>query len=684
MKRLLNLVWLLLLALPLSATTYYVDNCVTVGSDSNNGTAPSTPWLTVAHANATATTGDTVNFRASCRWQETIDPTANTITYQAYGSGAQPIITGANYATWTQGAGQTQETCTGSCIFSSGFETASFADWTSKSNAGTASVTQTSGATAHGTLGLLITGDNSDTTYVYKNLTALSVNTSYYVRFYVNMAGDASTSNDNLVLLSNGYTTEVSVGVQQSAGSAYVSLVGGTGNFGGTMCSYSLAHGWNYNGWNYVDVLYTVSATVGAGQIWVNGTSECSATGLNTSGATVINRMFVGVDYGPHLPSGSTIAVDDVRFGTAGPFGPYSGTEPTTVYSTAQATAPLYPINQTVPLVPVANLDALTCCVTGTPTAVANGYYWDGSSTLYVYSPSVAPTSTVEIPTRMQAVYAPSHTGISISGLDLRGAKTQGIYQSGNVSNFSLTNNTIELNYGNGYENDEPTAVSTPVLIQGNLFQNNGGSGIQTNVYSGMAGWQILNNTFSTNAHILLTSGVWSNSGGVDLACANSAGPALIAYNLAHDNGADQAPPGGYLQGVGLWSDTCNNSTITKRRCLQQSRRWNHGGEESKPPPCRTTSVTTTTPARMARTLAAATIIFAPGKAPGKAGIWLQQHQLRRPSRLCLPRRYHGIGRHQQQQHLQEQRRRRFDAQLERGAGLRQQWHQWQRQHLPL
>jgi hypothetical protein len=30
-----------------SGTTYYVDNCVTVGNDSNNGTAPSTPWLTI-------------------------------------------------------------------------------------------------------------------------------------------------------------------------------------------------------------------------------------------------------------------------------------------------------------------------------------------------------------------------------------------------------------------------------------------------------------------------------------------------------------------------------------------------------------------------------------------------------------------------------------------------------------
>ena len=42
---------LLLSYSPLWATTYYVDNCVNVGNDLNNGATTSTPWLTINKVN---------------------------------------------------------------------------------------------------------------------------------------------------------------------------------------------------------------------------------------------------------------------------------------------------------------------------------------------------------------------------------------------------------------------------------------------------------------------------------------------------------------------------------------------------------------------------------------------------------------------------------------------------------
>src|SRR5208282_4184783 len=53
-RMLKRLLMLALLAMPpsASATTYHIDNCVAVGNGSNNGTAPSTPWLTVGKVNA--------------------------------------------------------------------------------------------------------------------------------------------------------------------------------------------------------------------------------------------------------------------------------------------------------------------------------------------------------------------------------------------------------------------------------------------------------------------------------------------------------------------------------------------------------------------------------------------------------------------------------------------------------
>jgi len=69
---------LLLLLLTVSAShaaTYYVDNCIVIGSDSNNGTNASTPWLTIAHVNSqTFNPGDSILFQRGCIWHEKLLP----------------------------------------------------------------------------------------------------------------------------------------------------------------------------------------------------------------------------------------------------------------------------------------------------------------------------------------------------------------------------------------------------------------------------------------------------------------------------------------------------------------------------------------------------------------------------------------------------------------------------------
>lgn len=105
-----------LLVLPLSATSYYVDNCVTVGSDSNNGTSTGTPWLTIEHVNAhSLNPGDSVLFQSTCEWREalTVPSSGNytsAITIGAYGTGVKPIITGSDIITgWTLDSGNIWE-----------------------------------------------------------------------------------------------------------------------------------------------------------------------------------------------------------------------------------------------------------------------------------------------------------------------------------------------------------------------------------------------------------------------------------------------------------------------------------------------------------------------------------------------------------------------------------------------
>ena len=92
--------------------TYYVDNCVVIGSDANNGTSPATPWLTINKVNtSTFNPGDSILFESTCTWREQLTvPSSGSagspITFGAYGTGAQPIISGADiFSSWiTEGS----------------------------------------------------------------------------------------------------------------------------------------------------------------------------------------------------------------------------------------------------------------------------------------------------------------------------------------------------------------------------------------------------------------------------------------------------------------------------------------------------------------------------------------------------------------------------------------------------
>jgi hypothetical protein len=83
-----------------------------VGSDSNNGTSPSAPWLTVNKVNTSKfNPGDSILFESTCTWREQLTvPSSGSagspITFGVYGTGASPIITGADiFSSWiTEGS----------------------------------------------------------------------------------------------------------------------------------------------------------------------------------------------------------------------------------------------------------------------------------------------------------------------------------------------------------------------------------------------------------------------------------------------------------------------------------------------------------------------------------------------------------------------------------------------------
>lgn len=96
MRKLLILIFLFC-SLGLSATDYYIKNA---GSDASAGTSDGAAWKTLAKLNSvTLVPGDRVYLNKGDIWYETLTvnqsgTSANNIVYSAYGTGANPIISG--------------------------------------------------------------------------------------------------------------------------------------------------------------------------------------------------------------------------------------------------------------------------------------------------------------------------------------------------------------------------------------------------------------------------------------------------------------------------------------------------------------------------------------------------------------------------------------------------------------
>jgi parallel beta-helix repeat protein len=103
MKRIAGIILVSLCALALAgfanATTYFVSP---QGDDAKPGTTPAGAWRTIGRVNAaTLNPGDIVRLKAGGVWRETLLPNkggspGHPITFTSYGSGAQPVISGAD------------------------------------------------------------------------------------------------------------------------------------------------------------------------------------------------------------------------------------------------------------------------------------------------------------------------------------------------------------------------------------------------------------------------------------------------------------------------------------------------------------------------------------------------------------------------------------------------------------
>jgi len=90
--KLIFLLALVLFSTTLQAKTYYVSSS---GNNSNNGTSTSTPWQTISKVNSFSfASGDIILFQRGNTFYGGIIAKRSNLTYGAYGTGANPVITG--------------------------------------------------------------------------------------------------------------------------------------------------------------------------------------------------------------------------------------------------------------------------------------------------------------------------------------------------------------------------------------------------------------------------------------------------------------------------------------------------------------------------------------------------------------------------------------------------------------
>lgn len=84
-----------------SQPTYYLD--AAAGNDANNGLSPSTPWKTLVKLNqAGISSGSTILFQRGQIFDGFLRPQNSGISYDAYGTGTEPVINGfTNLSSWS-------------------------------------------------------------------------------------------------------------------------------------------------------------------------------------------------------------------------------------------------------------------------------------------------------------------------------------------------------------------------------------------------------------------------------------------------------------------------------------------------------------------------------------------------------------------------------------------------------
>jgi len=416
---------------------YYVD--ATNGDDSKDGQSEANAWKTIAKVNGSSfNAGDSILFKRGEEWREQLTvpssgSSGNPITFGAYGSGADPIINGADIITgWVS----TNSYDDSGALFKSHFETGDLTEWDSNSG----NVSTDSNAKYIGNYGAKYTISAADAYLLEDN--AFADQAEIYLRFYINfnslsmangevfwivrLQNDAGTDTARLQLYSDGTNYYLYLKIYDDGGSSY--------NLPGIGLD-----GWQCNSiidqnWHYIEIHFKAgSGTDGIAEFWVDGTSRGSKTDLD-SDAKRIGKIYLGA-IGVDANTSATIYIDDVVIDTTS-----IGADPMVLWKKTNIT--------TQPKIVIFDGTIGVYQTSQWNLSNTEEWHWD-SNTLYVYStsdPDTAYTSPgVEVGQRERNIYIPNLSYITIENLHLKGANGSGIYsyQSNHIDIQDITIESI-------------------------------------------------------------------------------------------------------------------------------------------------------------------------------------------------------------------------------------------------
>lgn len=533
----MRLLVLVFLVLPLSATTYFISNS---GSDAAAGTSTGTAWAnspgmpncSSVCAATTLQPGDIVSFQAGGTWQQTLTPgqsgtSGSPITYTNYGSGAQPIISGANLL---------------SSFTTTTLNPAAIQTPTGKANtvSGTSVVFTITASGAGHALFAIVAADASNAPTVSDNINgawpAAIYSTFNSIRLAIFCLPNTAAGVTTITVANNGFIVAF---VGEYRGIALSSVLDKSASSSGATAS-------PYTSGNTATTALAEELLIGA-----VATGQTSALGATPTGSWTFPTPAVGnTTDGDYLGVQTQIVSSTGAYAATGTYSHAtttvdvnivtikSASAGTTLYFEADATAPNNVFRDGVPLTRVFSEVSLA----------TGGWYYDGSNVWIFDNPS---GHTITAATRNSAIVISNRSYITVSGLHATQANQFGFNMSQAIThNVTLSGITSDYNYDDGLTTDtDASDIHTGLVVQNSTFANNGSSGI--------------NAAYATAP--VFTGNTLSNNGAVcsdgDCGGIYGFGPNLTSViftgNAAFNNGGSNG-----ISGNGIWFDTCGSGIV--------------------------------------------------------------------------------------------------------------------------